>query len=122
MMIEIANKVGVDYKTAQNGNEGVEIVEDFIKNKKRFDIIFMDLIMPCMDGYEATKEIRRLEREYNIEERDKHYICACSAEVNAYVERMVFSSTVGCNDITPKPMSLETLNKMLMKAAAERNE
>lgn len=43
---------------ANNGLEGVEL----FKNQK-FDLILMDLMMPVMDGFEATKEIRKIEAE-----------------------------------------------------------
>jgi len=38
-----------------DGVEGVHIVEDFLRQKKMFDIILMDLFMPRMDGYEAAR-------------------------------------------------------------------
>jgi CheY-like chemotaxis protein len=42
----------------------------------------MDLIMPVMNGFDSTQEIRTLEIEMNLSEADKHYICGFSAEVN----------------------------------------
>lgn len=42
----------------------------------------MDLIMPEMNGYDATIEIKRLEDEFELAELEKHYICGFSAEVN----------------------------------------
>ncbi len=45
-------------KTASNGLEGLQ----FFKNQK-FDVILMDLMMPVMDGYESSLEIRKFELE-----------------------------------------------------------
>jgi len=49
---------------------------------KMFDIILMDLYMPIIDGYTASKEIRALELKYGITEKNKHFICGHSSEVN----------------------------------------
>jgi CheY-like chemotaxis protein len=49
-------KAGITYEIAQNGQEGVEM---FFDSRKKFDLVLMDLQMPIMGGYEATKEIRK---------------------------------------------------------------
>ena len=54
-------KAGYDCKTASNGREALEVYD-----KKTFDVILMDIIMPIMDGITATKEIRKREQEQNI--------------------------------------------------------
>jgi len=51
----LCKTVGVEYKMGADGVEGVQIVEDFLRQKKMFDIILMDLFMPRMDGYEAAR-------------------------------------------------------------------
>ena len=74
--------MGVDWVCAVNGQDGVDTVAAFQKNGKMFDIILMDLIMPIMNGYEATKEIRRIEKKYNVPESQRNFIAAYTSHAD----------------------------------------
>ncbi|GHV14959.1 hypothetical protein FACS1894219_11540 [Clostridia bacterium] len=86
--------------TASGGAEAVEMA----KNKK-YDIIFMDHMMPDIDGVEATKLIRR--HGYTGK------IIALSA--NATVDMRDYFIESGMDDFLPKPLEANTLNNMLLK-------
>lgn len=92
---------------ANNGEEAVKI----FKNSKigEINLILMDIQMPIMDGYMATKVIRELEREdsKNIE------IIAMSA--NTFLNDIQKAKNCGMNDHIPKPIDIKKLMNILKK-------
>lgn len=92
-------KTGINLIWAKNGKEAL----DMMKEKVEVDLILMDLSMPVMDGFEATKEIRKI----NI----KTPIIAQSAYNLSGEEQK--SLKAGCNDYIQKPIHMdELLNKI----------
>ncbi|MFW5734365.1 MAG: response regulator [Oceanidesulfovibrio sp.] len=55
-----------DCDIAVNGTEAVEAFEQALKQKNPYDLVCMDIMMPEMDGQEALKQIRAIEKEYDI--------------------------------------------------------
>lgn len=88
---------------AASGIEALNLVQ-----KEQFDIIFMDVQMPGMDGYEATKNIRKLEK---IEGRAPSRIFACTA--NAFSEDIAKSLSAGCDLHLSKPIRKDMLLKAI---------
>ena len=87
---------------AINGLEAIEKVQ-----KRKYDIIFMDHMMPAMDGIEATAAIRALEGEYF----KKVPIIALTANAISGMREMFLEK--GFNDFLPKPIEITKLNEIL---------
>ncbi|HRP70706.1 MAG TPA: response regulator, partial [Turneriella sp.] len=77
---------------------------------ENFDLIFMDIVMPELNGLEATAEIRKKEKEKG---RPQVPIVALSG--NAMSEDIQASKTVGCNAHLAKPVRKEELIEMLSR-------
>jgi CheY-like chemotaxis protein len=69
------------------------------------DLVLMDLIMPVMDGFQATRKIRKLKKLKNV------VVIALSASVFEHNRQQ--SLEAGCDDFIPKPVRAETLLKKL---------
>ena len=104
--IKIADKImshwGVHVTVAENGLMGVEMYE-----KGKYDIVLMDLSMPVMDGYEATRIIRQTDAEVPI-------IALTASASFGYLERAM---EVGINEYVIKPFNPKELNLKLKKFA-----
>lgn len=77
-----------------------------------YDAILMDIMMPVMDGYAATKAIR----EYNRPDAKTIPIIAMTA--NAFAEDVLKCKSAGMNDHLAKPLVLDTVMKTLAKYKA----
>jgi len=96
----IFKNIGYEIEIAKNGLEAVELME-----KDKYDVIFMDLLMPEMDGYQATEKIRKAGYTLPIiamsaDEADKTRAAAIKA---------------GMNDYVMKPARVESIKQLLIK-------
>jgi CheY-like chemotaxis protein len=92
--------LGFHVLEAASGEEALEL-----SLSHRPDAVLMDLNMPGMDGYEATRRLRRMP------ELAEMLVFACSASVSTSVRER--SAGVGCNDFLPKPFELGALLELL---------
>ena len=100
---------GADVVKAWNGREAVEI---FGKSEPgEFDVILMDIMMPVMNGYEATKMIRSLERE------DAKVIPVIAMTANAFTEDRLKAKEAGMDEHIAKPVDPKLLVKVIYESA-----
>ncbi len=98
----LLEKEGFEVVIATNGLEGVEVAK-----KQQVDLIIMDIKMPKMDGYEATKRIRRLKKYKSIP------IIALTSY--AMMEDKEKAMKAGCTGYMSKPITPETFTKEIKK-------
>ena len=90
--------------------DGKEAVNKFIESAPRYyDLIFMDVQMPIMNGYEATSAIRSLNR------RDAKRIPIIAMTANAFVEDVQAAVSAGMNEHMAKPLDIEQLQDILKR-------
>ena len=100
---------GTEVTKAWNGQEVVDL---FRKSEPgEFDVILMDIMMPVMNGYEATKMIRSMDRE------DAKVIPIIAMTANAFTEDRLKAKEAGMNEHIAKPVDVELLVKVIHKLA-----
>jgi PAS domain S-box-containing protein len=102
-------KVGIDYDLANNGEEGLK---KFLADQKKYDLILMDLQMPIMSGYEATKEIRKYNKQIPI----------VALTAAAMIEDKDKAIKVGMNEHIAKPVERNKLYQVISKLCTVKFE
>ena len=101
-------ELGIHITRASDGKEALKI---FASNQPgTFDIIFMDIMMPKMNGYEATKAIRALQNR-----PDARTIPIIAMTANAFAEDVQASLDAGMNDHLSKPIVMEEVIKTIAR-------
>lgn len=90
--------------TAMNGREAIDMIQ-----KNKYDLVFMDHMMPDMNGVEATKYLRQMQDEYY----QKVPVIALTAD--AIRESQKLFADVGMNDFTTKPIDMLQICQVLRK-------
>ena len=90
---------------AWNGQEAVELFEK--SRPGEFDVILMDIMMPVMNGYEAAKMIRSLDRE------DAKEVPIIAMTANAFTEDRISAKEAGMDDHIAKPVDAKLLVKVI---------
>ncbi|MCI8484045.1 MAG: response regulator [Lachnospiraceae bacterium] len=105
--MEIIGITGVSIDTAENGKEAVELVSSAPEGY--YDLIFMDIQMPVMNGYDATRSIRALEKKRTVR------IPVIAMTANAFIEDIQMSKEAGMDAHLAKPLDFGQLTNILKK-------
>ncbi len=109
IILGLLENSGIEIDIANNGREAVE---KFNSDKRNYDLILMDIQMPQMDGYEATRRIRERDREVPI----------VALTANAMREEIQKTKEAGMNDHLTKPIEVEKLLRTLLKYINPKSE
>ncbi len=104
---EVLSMTGIEVDRACDGQNAVNMFSDSDKNY--YDIIIMDIEMPIMGGYEATKLIRKMRR------KDAKSIPIIALTANAFVSDVNEAKEAGMNEHLAKPIDFERLCVALSK-------
>lgn len=103
----LLSDAGAKITKAVNGQQALGIFSNRMPNT--FDVILMDIMMPVMDGYEATRRIRLLDRE------DAKTIPIIAMTANAFMEDVKKAKEEGMNDHLAKPLDTEKMLAVITK-------
>ena len=105
--MEILRMTGIAVEHAADGIEAVDRMNEC--EDGYYDIVFMDVQMPRMNGYDATRAIRAMNRDYCRQ------VPIVAMTANAFAEDVQAAKTVGMNEHIAKPLDLCTLAKTLVR-------
>jgi CheY-like chemotaxis protein len=100
-------KGGYEVDVAENGEQALRKIQA----GRRYDLIFMDCQMPKMDGYEASREIRKLEEDSQTGLR----VPIIALTANAMQGDREKCLSAGMDDYIPKPVKKEALYTMIRR-------
>jgi signal transduction histidine kinase/ActR/RegA family two-component response regulator len=106
IMLSILKKLNVETDFVKNGKEAIS---KFLL--KDYDLILMDCMMPEMDGYEATKKIREIEKSSKNEMMKPTLIVATTANYGTEEKNKCLG--VGMNDMISKPCNINDIEKLI---------
>lgn len=103
--VELIGMTGITVETAVNGLEAVEKI--ITSPDGYYDMVFLDIQMPIMDGYEAARQIRRLSRD------DVKSLPIVAMTANAFSEDVEMAKEAGMNQHISKPVDMERIMTVL---------
>ena len=106
IVITLLEETGITIVSAENG---AEAIEQFNLDPYKFDMIFMDIHMPVMDGYEATRQIRSLEMP------NARTIPIVAITANVFKDDVDKCIAAGMNDHVGKPIDIAIVIEKIRK-------
>jgi len=99
----VLKKLGLDFDIADNGKIAVDLYKNF-----HYPLILMDINMPILDGIEATKLIRKYEKEHNLS--NSKIIAVTATSIDEYGEKI---EKAGFDNYISKPVDVDKLLNLI---------
>ncbi len=112
LLCQMLRKAGMEVLAVEDGEAAYEQAKESLESGTAFDVILMDMQMPVMDGYTATRKLR--------DEGYAHPIIALTAHAMAGDREKCLAA--GCNDYATKPVSRKTLLGLLDRHVSQSAE
>ena len=109
IILGLLEESGISIDIANNGKEAVNI---YNKNLNKYELVLMDIQMPIMDGYEATKQIRLINSDIPI----------VALTANAMKEDIQRTKLAGMCEHLNKPIEVEKLYEVLLKYISKKDD
>ncbi|KAK3374679.1 hypothetical protein B0H63DRAFT_512765 [Podospora didyma] len=117
LLTTVMRKLNHTFVTACHGLEAVNHFKDSLERGPAFDLVFMDISMPVMDGFEATRQIRQLEIDAGVKRCKVIALTGLSSELS---RKEAFSS--GSDQFLTKPVKLDKVKKLLAEEFEEAKD
>lgn len=108
---EILEMTNAKVESAENGKIAVDMLEEAPENY--YDLVFMDIQMPVMNGYESARAIRALDKHY------VKYIPIVALTANVFAEDVIMSRNAGMDEYLPKPIDVDRLAEVMHRYFGE---
>ncbi|KAK4201881.1 putative signal transduction histidine-protein kinase [Triangularia verruculosa] len=109
LLTHVVRKLNHTFLTASNGLEAAQLYKKSLEGQeKRFDLVFMDISMPIMNGFEATREIRQMELDAGVRKAKIVALTGLSSDLSRNE-----ATASGCDMFLTKPVKMNLVREML---------
>lgn len=110
LLYQILSPLGFEIQQATDGEQAIDVWENFCPH-----LIWMDLRIPLIDGYEVTREIRRREKSQGLSISSPERTIIIALTASAFTEERILAMEVGCDEFVHKPIEVSKIMTYIAK-------
>jgi two-component system chemotaxis response regulator CheY len=110
LMEKYLSKFG-EIRIAVDGLQALEMISESIENNEVYDVIFLDIMMPKIDGLKVLKTLKEMEASRKLEKRSKIIMITALNDKKTVLEAYDF----GCDEYMWKPIDLDKIEEIFKK-------